>query len=213
MKILWAGDSWTIGGKLEEPEKTRFSKITSDYFSAEEVNISRNGIGNAEICLKTVDYLTKHEDIDFVVYSVGTMFSITVPNFNDDYLRKPFKTIAHYSTITNDAIFGKYLYTSSSNNKKSWYNLSSSRLILMDSYFSQLKIPYIFWIKDIDFYDYFSNDLDMPSNIKKNTITKSMRQVLNESKLPCHLESRHPLEEAHSFMAKTIFIPEIEKRL
>lgn len=213
MKILWAGDSWTIGGKLKEPEKTRFSKITSDYFLAEEVNISHNGISNHEVSLKTVDYLTNHNDIDFVVYSVGTMFSITVPNSNDDYLRKPFKTIAHYSTNTTDAIFGKYLYTTSSNNKKSWYKLSSLKLILMDSYLNQLKIPYIFWIKDIDFYDYFNTDLDMPTDIKKNTIPKPIRQIINESNLPCHPESRHPLEDSHSFMAKTIFIPEIEKRL
>ena len=39
MKIYFDGCSWTHGTELENKKKTRFSKLISDYYNAEEYNL------------------------------------------------------------------------------------------------------------------------------------------------------------------------------
>lgn len=49
MKIYFDGCSWTYGTELENKEEERFSKLISNHFDAEEVNLSCPGGSNQRI--------------------------------------------------------------------------------------------------------------------------------------------------------------------
>ena len=66
MKILFTGCSITWGDELTDRENTRYSRLVSNHYGAEEVNIAWNGISNDRIVRESITYLDKNP-VDLIV--------------------------------------------------------------------------------------------------------------------------------------------------
>ena len=80
MKIYFDGCSWTHGCELQEPENTRWSKLVSDYYGAEEYNISENGSCNRRI----VRNLLEHNLDDYDIIIIQMSMNIRQEYFDGD---------------------------------------------------------------------------------------------------------------------------------
>ena len=65
MKIYFDGCSHTWGAGLETPELSRYSKIVSDHFGAEEYNIAQRGGSDKRVLRNLLE--TDLEPYDYVV--------------------------------------------------------------------------------------------------------------------------------------------------
>lgn len=63
MKIYYDGSSWTYGSELLEPEKTRWTKIVSDHYNAEEYNIGLKGSCNRRMVRNLIEHDLNEFDI------------------------------------------------------------------------------------------------------------------------------------------------------
>ena len=86
MRFLFSGCSYTAGDELLNQNDSRFSKLICDHFKAEEINLARNGYGNDNIILNTVEFLEKDKDIDFVLIQISGLSRITIPNYNKSHI-------------------------------------------------------------------------------------------------------------------------------
>ena len=66
MKILYNGCSITWGDELTDRENQRYSRLVSNHYNAEEVNLASNGISNDRIVRESITYLDKNP-VDLVV--------------------------------------------------------------------------------------------------------------------------------------------------
>jgi len=69
MKIYFDGCSWTHGTELENKKKTRFSKLISDYYNAEEYNLGEMGGCNRRIARNLLDH--NLDDFDLFVIQMS----------------------------------------------------------------------------------------------------------------------------------------------
>ena len=82
---IWFGDSWCIGTELEKclpnyqaqdqdayRRQHRFSKLVSDYFGWEEINLGNEGISPEHVALKIVEYselqTDRRDQIYFIIW-------------------------------------------------------------------------------------------------------------------------------------------------
>ena len=65
MKIYFDGCSNTWGAELETPELSRYSKIVSDYFGAEEHNIARRGGSDKRVLRNLLE--TDLSEFDYII--------------------------------------------------------------------------------------------------------------------------------------------------
>ena len=65
MRIYFDGDSWALGGELDEEHRLskRFSALVSKKLGAEEYNISRGGVSNNHIVRQLLLEMTYHNMI------------------------------------------------------------------------------------------------------------------------------------------------------
>ena len=82
MKILFSGDSFTYGDELENHERDRYSKLVSDHFHAEEINLATNGASNDKIVRNVFEYLSLW-DVDAVVIQFSVLSRFDVYQHND----------------------------------------------------------------------------------------------------------------------------------
>lgn len=109
MKFYFDGDSFTYGGGLQkkcnvDPTKVRWSKIVSDHFDAEEVNISRSGAPNDRVLRHLfTDNFCSIKDYDFI------FIQLTYPIRNEFWSDK-FNRWFSYSLIKDFKSFGSNKY-------------------------------------------------------------------------------------------------------
>ena len=82
MKILFSGDSFTYGDELENHKKDRYSKLVSDHFHAEEINLATNGASNDKIVRNVFEHLSLW-DVDAIVIQFSVLSRFDVYNHND----------------------------------------------------------------------------------------------------------------------------------
>ena len=82
MKILFSGDSFTYGDELENHERDRYSKLVSDHFHAEEINLATNGASNDKIVRNVFEHLSLW-DVDAIVIQFSVLSRFDVYNHND----------------------------------------------------------------------------------------------------------------------------------
>ena len=82
MKILFSGDSFTYGDELSNREKDRFSRLVSDHFHAEEINLGTNGSSNDKIVRNVFEHLSLW-DVDAVVIQFSEIKRFDVYQHND----------------------------------------------------------------------------------------------------------------------------------
>ena len=65
MKIYFDGCSNTWGSELEEPEESRYSRLVSDHFGAEEHNVSKRGSSDKRMIRNLLE--TDLEPYDYII--------------------------------------------------------------------------------------------------------------------------------------------------
>ena len=106
MKFYFDGDSFTYGGGLQkkcgvDPTKVRWSKIVSDHFGAEEINISKSGAPNDRVLRQLfTDNFDSIKDYDFI------FIQLTFPIRNEFWSDK-FNRWFSYSLIKDFRKFGE----------------------------------------------------------------------------------------------------------
>ena len=121
--ILFSGCSITYGDELENPKKDRFSK--------NHVNISRCGLSNDMIVMRTIEYIEENPDVEYVV----TQF--TVPR-RSTYYENEWKSITPWTKNIESSVYYKYLDSQELRNMNLWKNV-----YVLDQYLRD--IPHYFW--------------------------------------------------------------------
>lgn len=216
MRFLFSGCSYTAGAELLNQKDSRFSKLICDHFKAEEINLARNGYGNDNIILNTVEFLEKDKNIDFVLIQISGLLRICIPNNNQKYVDQIPYIVLNPANRTDlkkstQTIIAQLLVGTNNKNNILWYKLNRYKIVLLDNYLKELNIPYLFCCMNKDI-NYFKDDKELPKSFSDNLLPKSLNEIGQENNF-LFGENYHPLEEAHKYYAKNIFIPEIEKRL
>ena len=79
MRFYFDGDSFTFGGGLDrvfniDPTKYRWSKIVSDYFGAEEINLSQCGCSNDRVLRQFFAEGRNFDEYDFIFIQLTCAF-------------------------------------------------------------------------------------------------------------------------------------------
>ena len=193
MKILFAGDSFTYGDELIEPEKNRFTKLVCDHFNAAEINRSRKSAGNDEIFLQCIEGLIEKPDV--CVIQLSDLVRITIAGKEIS----SFKTLKPRSENKDlETKIAKYLFQPSVNNMSAWYRLTKYKLVLVDDFLRSNNIKMVYCPRrDLDFY---LNDDSLSLDIKRNFLDTEIRKIILNNKMP----GGHPNEIGHELIAKEI---------
>ncbi len=65
--IFFNGCSFTAGSECPDPETNRFSRLVSQHYNTEEVNISESGRCNDAILRTTIEWFQKNGNCDYAV--------------------------------------------------------------------------------------------------------------------------------------------------
>jgi len=100
MKFYFDGDSFTYGGGLTskcgiDPTQVRWSKLISDHFGAEEINVSMRGGSNDKILRQLFV-----ENIDIVKECDFIFIQLTYP-FRNEFWSKKYHKWVRYNLITD----------------------------------------------------------------------------------------------------------------
>ena len=88
MKYLYAnGCSFVYGDEIDDPEESRWSRLFSDKYGAEEINESENGSSNNRIYRTTKDWLLGNKDkLEDTFVILGWSQSIRAEKYNTEVL-------------------------------------------------------------------------------------------------------------------------------
>ena len=169
MKILFSGDSFTYGDELSNREKDRFSRLVSEHYSAEEINVAENGSSNDKIVRKVFEYLNLF-DADAVViqFSVLSRYELFKINLEDQKGNGDFVSICPSDTGNGEFFFGddwrqmkaRPYYKHIQNNVTDQQRYFQ-QILLLQLYLKQKNIPYVMLHLE-DFY-YKSHDVHRPN--------------------------------------------------
>lgn len=213
MNIAFFGDSFTWGDELDNPQNDRFSRLVCQKFDANEINISRRGSGNEEICLNATEFIMSNHQADFICIQLSNYIRYT-------YVSKDrFKNTSRFSTINpnstsstaKEKLLSLSLYSFADGNYKLYYAMTRYKVYLLSEVLKSKNIPHLFTVKSSDIKEFLEDDL-LSKDFYDNFYTKSLKDSLSESNIALK-SGGHPCELGHKFIAEEILIPEIEKRL
>ena len=205
MKLLFVGDSYTIGRELSNPEHSRFSKLICNHYDAEEINLAVGGCGNDQIFLNATKYL-ENNNPDCCILQLSDIARITLASDVKDRYRT-LNPNANNNTL--QTYVAKYLFAKSSKNLETWYQLTRYKLILFENYLKAKNIKYVFCVKGkFDEFNYFKTDDTLPKSMKNNFIWESLTNISKDHKAP----NGHPNEYGHELIAN-ILIKKLDKIL
>ncbi len=199
MKILFNGCSYCYGAELQNPHITRYSKLISERFNSDDVNISANGSSNQKIfydCYKHIQV----ESFDACVISITFLERFMLP-YNDKFLQ--INPSSFKSTIYDK--LSKMIYSIS--DYKTWYEYHSFYISMFSEYCNYKNIKYIYHFVSEKDRDIFFNEFPH----KDSLIYKTFNQICKENGLakgPGH----HPLEDGHRIYADYL-ISEIHNKI
>ena len=163
MKFYFDGDSFTYGGGLQkrcgiDPTQVRWSKIVSDYFDAEEINVSEIGAPNDRVLRHLfVDNFDLVRDCDCIF--IQLTFPIRNEFWSDKYhkwfrIPNPHSMMKNYFGSKHDAWLDYY----SSEIYSDKYGMTRE-LVAYNSIVSYLKlIGKPFYITGLSHYDHINYD-------------------------------------------------------
>ncbi len=181
MKILFCGDSFTFGDELENNERDRFSKLVSDHFNAEEINLSTNGASNDKIVRNVFEYLSLW-DADAVVVQFSVLSRFDVYNCNDPALRLKAAMSDRFGIAPNNdgwisiapanigGEFGEVDYFRKSKAVPYYKHIQDNitdqqryfqQILLLQLYLKQKNIPYV--MLHLEDFDYKSHEVHHPN--------------------------------------------------
>jgi hypothetical protein len=137
MHILFNGCSYTWGDELEHREQDRFSTLVSNYYKASYNNISDCGRSNDAITRTTMEWFTAGNTCDLAIIQWTIISRIEGYNPQEKYVcvttQTPYKWREYYTKYYHDQLGVDNLF-------KNYY--------LLEQYFIQQKIPYLFLLHD-----------------------------------------------------------------
>ena len=182
--ILFSGCSITYGDELENRIADRFST----KFYKQHVNIAECGLSNDMIVMKTIEYIEKNPDVDYVI----TQF--TVPR-RSTYYKNEWKSITPWIKNVQSDVYYKYLDSQEMRNMNLWKNVYILEQYLRD-------IPHYFWRLSESTEKSSTND-----GIFKNLVPWSNMKTLYEligrpDTSPQHYVTGHPNKKGHDLIAQ-----------
>jgi hypothetical protein len=204
MNIGFSGCSFTYGHEMENPEKTRFSRLLCDRLNAVEFNVSKPGASNEEICMKTIE-LVENNPIDFMFVQITTSnrFSfiydnriVTIRPHGWWISGMPLPLPPLFTKDGSDVDLINKIVFSRDSDFVSWYQLTRWKIIALREYLKNKNIKYIFtFMSELD-----ANLLKNDERIKnKNDFVFTSLQNITD-KLPIG-KWNHPLEAGHQRIA------------
>jgi len=201
MKIYFDGTSWAAGAELENPNQTRFSKIISDHYGAEEYNVATQGGCNRAIARNILEHNLDEYDI-FIIQMVNHSRTEWYDENQKKYRQvKPIlplsfsKELKNYWTTYYEKIYHKeYGIT----DEKIYYNLL--REILQDKkhvIVTCARESFVPFDMDIS--------LDLYDNKKRHAIHNQWGEKPPHPRLKNYLTTgNHPNEMGHKIIAQMI---------
>ena len=184
MKILFNGCSITWGDELTDRENQRYSRLVSNHYNAEEVNLASNGISNDRIVRESIAYLDKNSvDLIVVQFTLHTRI---------EWFRKDGSILdMHIHQKRHPASFYyKWIYNDYNGIENMWKNL-----VLFDTYCTQKRIKYVPLLAD-----HHENALQLKNNWQKlyhgKPLTHLHRGVLKRTPKP-HMMSSGNIPEGY----------------
>jgi len=193
MKILYNGCSITWGDELTDRENQRYSRLVSNHYNAEEVNLASNGISNDRIVRESIAYLDKNSvDLIVVQFTLHTRI---------EWFKKDGSILdMHIHQKRHPAPFYyKWIFNDYNGIENMWKNL-----VLFDTYCTQKGIRYIPLLAD-----HHQKELELKNNWQElyhgKSLTHLHRGVL-KGYIPENftLSNNHPSVIGHKVIAEKI---------
>ena len=198
MKILFAGDSYTYGTGLLDANNTRFSKLISQHYNSEEINIAVSGVGNDYIIMSTVEFLEQNRpDLCVIQLSDSTRVMFASSSNNNYNVLKAKST----KNSIEDKI-SRYLFSSSVDNMLDWYRLTRYKIVTLDAYLELKQIKRIYCVKSKSEIRYFLEDISLPEKIRRSLVCSALNNIPQSHKVS--LTDPHPNELGHIHIAKML---------
>jgi hypothetical protein len=102
MKIYFDGCSWTRGAELKNKKETRFSKIISEHYGAEEYNIGEFGGCNRRLARNIINH--NLDDYDMFI------IQMTIESRTEWYDGNNFTNVRPTTPSTDDEVFWQTYY-------------------------------------------------------------------------------------------------------
>ena len=178
--ILFSGCSITYGDELENRIEDRFSK--------HHANISECGISNDMIVMKTIEYIEKNPDVEFVV----TQF--TAPR-RSIYWENKWKSITPWHDDTQSRVYYKYLDSQELRMMNLWKNV-----YVLDQYLHN--IPHYFWRLSEGSERTSKNDSIFKKLVPWSDMVTLYDLIGKPKTHPKHYVIGHPSKEGHNLIAQ-----------
>ena len=182
--ILFSGCSITWGDELENRIADRFST----KFYKQHVNIAECGLSNDMIVMKTIEYIEKYPDVDYVI----TQF--TVPR-RSTYYENEWKTITPWTKNTQSEVYYKYLDSQELRMMNLWKNVYT-----LDQYLKN--IPHYFWRLSEGSEKTSKNDSIFKKLVPWSDMVTLYDLIGKPKTHPKHYVIGHPSKEGHNLIAQ-----------
>ena len=182
--ILFSGCSITWGDELENRIADRFST----KFYKQHVNIAECGLSNDMIVMKTIEYIEKYPDVDYVI----TQF--TVPR-RSTYYENEWKTITPWAKNTQSKVFYKYLDSQEMRNMNLWKNV-----YILDQYLSD--IPHYFFRASEASEKTVSDDCIFKKLVPWSDMVTLRDLIGTPETHPKHYVTGHPNKQGHFLISQ-----------
>lgn len=201
MKYLFVnGDSYAYGlNDLEfnSPTRNRYSKLLSNHYGLKEINISQSGASNDTIVRTTLEWIQDNKDkIKDTIFLIGWTISIREEHFNFRQkkwvVNKNWKKYEHEYAISD----------------KTFNIRMRNNILLLQSFFKQNKLNYLFSIAFGESVEYYRMDEFIDDN---HFCDKSFMDIINENDSDFYKSKikwwnntekegfyRHPTEKEHN---------------
>ena len=181
---MFSDCSITWGDELENRIADRFST----KFYKQHVNIAECGLSNDMIVMKTIEYIEKYPDVDYVI----TQF--TVPR-RSTYYENEWKTITPWTKNTQSKVFYKYLDSQEMRNMNLWKNV-----YILDQYLRD--IPHYFWRLSEGSEKTSKNDGIFKKLVPWSDMVTLYDLIGTPETHPKHYVTGHPSKEGHNLIAQ-----------
>jgi hypothetical protein len=203
MKIYFDGCSWTYGSELSSYKESRFSKLISDHFGAEEHNFSFPGASNDRI-LRNAIVENNIEGYDLAV------IQLTFPSRTEYYNMKlkEWKRMTAYARYDGNWLFKDAIKNHLLNNSVFLRDLNKDDINFWVYYYTNITNDVFFDTKEKIIYEsiksFFAHKNVPLVLITIDSFTKLDFTLNLSKKYYPTAKDMHPNEEGHKMIAKDI---------
>ena len=198
MKFLFAGCSFCYGSELTDREDNRYSRLISNHFNAEELNIGKRSSSNHNIIYDAYDVCKMNNDITHAFINLTHIVRFMIPgtqgfiNINPNYGAKRTKGNAN-SKVSMMSRLIKLVYESA-HSSVNWYDYYIPMFEMFEYYCKS---------KGIKTYYSFNKELDKDAFMERTNFCCFPNSFEEYKKIYGHCPLEHPNEKCHKEFAES----------